>query len=324
MKRMLFLFALHALLALPMPGAAQNYDLLTGFHGETTYRYTRTGIPSTFMGGDTTSQFAEFDGTVLIRGDENYLPDGSAIIHSLAIRKRGMETIRTSRRIVSQQMLDVMVQDTIFETVGDGEGAGGNSLRGWVFPDSTWNSPPCPGIPDTTILYPYARMYRYYTPAAADSLDERNGFLHLRMLLTDCLDNAWRLEFHISRFSGRNEILISTFNFFDWSVDECYVLTLTPSVDEPGAPLSNRITLSCHPNPVGRTTTVRCELGQADRVQLLVHDIQGRIIRLLHQGPMTAGLHEFAFDASDLPNGVYACTLLTGDTAYSTQLMLLR
>ena len=240
MKRILFLLAL---LTLTMPATAQSYDLLSDFHDWNTFRYSRTGVPSTFMGGDTSSQFTEFDGTILIRDDENPSPDGSAIIHGLVLRKRGVETIRTSRRIISQQMLDIVTQDTIVETVGDAEGAGMNSLRGWLFPDTTWNSPPCPGIPDTLRLYPYGHLYRYYTPAPADSLDESGGFLHLRTLWTDCLDNAASREMLVRRFKRLYEIRLYTFNFFDWSVDERYSLTVTPSVGSP-EPLPDGISLS--------------------------------------------------------------------------------
>ena len=307
MIRLCFLLAL---LTLPIPGTAQSYDVLTGFHGETTFRYTRKGIPSTFMGTDTASRFTEFDGTLLIRGVENPSPDRSTIIHSLMIRKHGMESIRTSRRIVSEQMLDVVVLDTLVETVGDGEGAGRNSLRGWLFPDTVWNSPPCPGIPDTTIFYQYGHLYRNYTPSPADSLDERDDLLRLRTLQTDCLDNAWSSDFLLDRFSGLREMRFSSFNFLDWSSDERYILTVTPSVGSPEL-LPASIDMSCYPNPSAGDATIQITAQEAGSLRLLVHDLQGRVLHTLYDGWITPGDLDVRFDTRGLPGGRYYCTALT-------------
>ncbi len=323
MKKMLFLLALLPLLALPMPGAAQRYDVLNGFHGETTFRFTRTGLHSTFMGGDTTSQFTEFDGTVLIRGAFNSTPDGSAIIHSLELRKRGVETVKTVRRIVSQQMVDVMTQDTIIEAVGDSEGAGSNSLRGWLFPDTVWNSPPCPDTPDTLLLYPYGRMYRYYTPTPADSLDERDGYLHLRTLWTDCLDNAQSMEMVISPFHGLHAIRLYTFNFFDWSSDERYTITVTPSVEGSG-PVPIGISLSCYPNPSTGEAVIQVTAGEAGSLRLFVHDLQGRVLQILHDGRINAGAHDIRFATKGLASGQYYCTALTEHEIRTIPIVVLR
>lgn len=324
MKKMPLLPALLAFLLLPRPGAAQSYDLLgPGWGDERTFRLTRAGIPSTFMGGDTVSQFTEFDGTVLIRSEEHATPDGSAIIHGLELRKRGVETIRTSRRIVSQHMVDVATRDTIIETVGDGEGAGTNSLRGWMFPDTVWNSPPCPDIPDTALLYPYARMYRYYSPTPADSMDERDGYLHLRTLWTDCLDNAVSRELLVSRHGGLHEIRLYTFNFFDWSSDERYILTATPAVDKPEAPPYG-IHLSCYPNPSSADAVIHVDAVEITSLRLFVHDVQGRVLRILHDGRLGTGVHDIRFDTRGLANGQYYCTALTERSMRTIPLVVLR
>ncbi len=324
MKQMLLLPALLVFLVLPRPGAAQSYDLLgPGWGGEGMFRLTRTGIPSTFMGCDTVSQFAEFDGTVLIRSEQNATPDGSAIIHSLELRKRGVESIRTSRRIVSTQMVDIVTRDTVIETVGDGEGAGRNSLRGWMFPDSVWNSPPCPGIPDTSMLYPYARMYRYYSPAPADSMDERDGYLHLRTLWTDCLDNAVSRELLVSRHEGLHEIRLYSFNFFDWSSDERYILTVTPAIGNPEAP-PNGIHLTCSPNPSSGAAVIHVAAVESASLRLFVHDVQGRVLRILHDGRIDNGVHDIRFDTQGFANGQYYCTALTERSMRTIPLVVLR
>ena len=308
--RILYIFLI--MIAISAAGEAQSFDLLRAFtHEGVTFQYSRKGTPSTFMGGDTASQFSEFDGHCFIRDDEVFAPDGQTIRHNLNIRWTGQETVRTSRRIVSQKAVDTMTIETIIERLGDGGSTASNSLRGWLFPDSTWNSPPCPGIPDTNKLYPYPQFYRYYTPPGGDSLDVRDWTLHLRTLQTDCLDYGLQREFRCGPGDGLEEFIATEFNFFDWSKEERYTLTFAQSVDEQAYPTHCGLELSCYPNPVNATTMLRCEVTTQSIGRIVVHDVQGRIVRVLHDGWIHAGTMELPFDARGLPTGLYFCVCTT-------------
>ncbi len=63
------------------------------------------------------------------------------------------------------------------------------------------------------------------------------------------------------------------------------------------------------PNPFQDRTAIPLLLSRRMNVQLEVFNVQGQRLHTLWNGPLTEGLHQFAFDGSDLPNGVYLCRL---------------
>jgi hypothetical protein len=305
-----------------MTSHAQTFDLLDSFSSDNTFIYTRTGIPSTFMGGDTSSQFTEFDGLITINGDARETPDGMAIMHALTITRRGLETVRTSRRIVSQQSVTVIEADTLYEFLNGSEGCGSLPLRGWMFPDTTWNSPPCPNMPDTLRLYPYGQYYRFYTPAPSDSFDVADGVLRLRTLRTDCLDYAQQLEFRIERH-GLAEILRSEFNFFDWSSDERWRRTVTPGVED-SRQHPKVLTVTAHPNPAREYLSIHIAADQGGPFNVLLHDIHGRVLATSHDSMHENLAPDVTFDLRSFNSGMYFCTVLTATGAKTVPIIVLR
>lgn len=69
------------------------------------------------------------------------------------------------------------------------------------------------------------------------------------------------------------------------------------------------IDLVAGPNPFNPSTRIRYSLATALDVQLTVHDTAGRLVRILAEGPRSAGEHELVFDGSNLSSGVYFCRL---------------
>lgn len=59
------------------------------------------------------------------------------------------------------------------------------------------------------------------------------------------------------------------------------------------------------PNPFGEYTYIQVDLPLAARVDLQVYDVNGRLIRVLAAGNLSAGQHRFRFDANGLSGGVY-------------------
>lgn len=83
----------------------------------------------------------------------------------------------------------------------------------------------------------------------------------------------------------------------------------------PPAPFS----LSVHPNPLRVGGTVEFVTEGVHRVHLAVHDVLGRRVALLHEGPLPSGDHRFSFDASALSAGTYFVRATsTGATVTST------
>jgi hypothetical protein len=78
------------------------------------------------------------------------------------------------------------------------------------------------------------------------------------------------------------------------------------------------------PNPFNPATSITYSLAHAADVRLTVHDILGREIALLVDRELPPGTHTTAFDASDLPSGVYLCRLAAGGFAASRRMLMLR
>ena len=79
-----------------------------------------------------------------------------------------------------------------------------------------------------------------------------------------------------------------------------------------------------HPNPFNPTTTIPFTLYRDIHVRLAVHDQLGREIAVLVDGQLPAGRHERAFDATDLPGGVYHYRLTSAATSLTRTLTLVK
>jgi hypothetical protein len=59
------------------------------------------------------------------------------------------------------------------------------------------------------------------------------------------------------------------------------------------------------PNPFNSRSTIRFGLDKSGPTLLTLHDLTGRTVRLLAQGRLSAGEHQVALDAAELPAGLY-------------------
>jgi hypothetical protein len=67
-----------------------------------------------------------------------------------------------------------------------------------------------------------------------------------------------------------------------------------------------------YPNPFGGTvnsispvTNIKVEVFVPGEYKISVFDVVGKQIQLLHSGPLSTGVHSFAFDGTELPSGIY-------------------
>ena len=81
---------------------------------------------------------------------------------------------------------------------------------------------------------------------------------------------------------------------------------------------------SPYPNPFNPTTTIAFELRDAGLVSLRIFDVQGRQVACLNDGHLSAGKHEFAFDASRLSSGMYFAKIEAGDFKQTRKLLLMK
>jgi len=68
----------------------------------------------------------------------------------------------------------------------------------------------------------------------------------------------------------------------------------------------NNIKLNCYPNPVSETATIEFELkNSAQNVNVVVTDLNGKVVLRFDLGAQAAGSQSISFDASQLASGTY-------------------
>lgn len=81
---------------------------------------------------------------------------------------------------------------------------------------------------------------------------------------------------------------------------------------------------AAYPNPFASRTTIGFELPVAEHVTLKVYDVLGREVATLVDGVTPAGKQSVAFDAANLPSGVYLYRLDAGSTQLIQRVTVVR
>ena len=112
--------------------------------------------------------------------------------------------------------------------------------------------------------------------------------------------------------------------------EEPYCSTPTAVFEAPdGAPRAAARLLGAAPNPFNPHTTIRFELPRPARARLVVFDVRGGLVRVLVDGPQTAGHHEITWDGLDgsgrsVATGTYFYRLEADGISAARKLTLLR
>lgn len=79
-----------------------------------------------------------------------------------------------------------------------------------------------------------------------------------------------------------------------------------------------------YPNPFNPGTKIRYSIPQTSLVQIRVFNVLGREIEILVNEEKPAGTYEVAWNAIDLPSGVYFYQMRTGKFIQTKKMILLR
>jgi hypothetical protein len=94
----------------------------------------------------------------------------------------------------------------------------------------------------------------------------------------------------------------------------------------PQTELTQRAALSVYPNPFAGQLTLDFDIPQAGPATLAVFNLQGQMVRILHQGPMDAGQHRQQWDGTTesgapLPSGLYLVQLRSGEEVVNVKVL---
>jgi len=83
------------------------------------------------------------------------------------------------------------------------------------------------------------------------------------------------------------------------------------------------------PNPFNPSTAIEYEMPKADRIELQIYDLSGRVVRTLVEGQQAAGIHRVNWDGRDdesrpVPAGKYYYQIRMGDRVDSRGMVLIR
>jgi len=303
---------------------AQRFDFLKDYESGQSiiYQFTRSASPSEFF-NDTTSTIDIFTGTYRVYID-SILFDKIDSVKSfqLSIHKVGVLEVRNRVRLISSRNIDTLYESNIMEFVGDDYHSGLNRIKGWLIPDSVYQSPRC--LYDSTIFYPYNYYYRFYFFPSLDTFDLRGETLVLTNISTDCLDFGYTRTFRITKNDGLLERSFSLFNFFDWSFTDKFIKEEVSGIkiDEN---IPQEFTLyQNYPNPFNPSTKIKYALSSRQYATLKAYDVLGNEVATLVNEEKPAGNYEVEFDAAGLPSGVYFYQLKAGSFIETKKMIFLR
>jgi len=79
-----------------------------------------------------------------------------------------------------------------------------------------------------------------------------------------------------------------------------------------------------YPNPFNPETTIEFSIPRKSYVKLIVYDSIGNNIAILQDGFKEAGYYQIEFNGSNLPSGIYFCTLSSDDFISTKKMILLK
>lgn len=111
-----------------------------------------------------------------------------------------------------------------------------------------------------------------------------------------------------------------------WPDSSCITIVIDGpiAIDEPAQlPLAASLGQNC-PNPFNSSTNIYFTLAEASQAKLAIYNVLGQEIKILADGLMPGGNHEFQFDARGLPSGIYFYRLDTDGQNLARRMIILK
>lgn len=77
-----------------------------------------------------------------------------------------------------------------------------------------------------------------------------------------------------------------------------------------------------YPNPFNAQTTIKFRLPQTSYIELAVYSIIGEMVEKIVSAKLTAGIHQYIWDATAYASGLYYCKLISGQGLNNTRKLI--
>jgi hypothetical protein len=102
-----------------------------------------------------------------------------------------------------------------------------------------------------------------------------------------------------------------------------YSSTPADEIDDPLIP-TDFVLAQNYPNPFNPTTVIRFYMHETGKATLDIHNVLGQVVKTQSWDRLTRGWHEYTYEASSQPSGVYFYRLRTGNYSESKKMILLK
>ncbi len=152
-------------------------------------------------------------------------------------------------------------------------------------------------------------------------------------------DSAWtQVEIDISSIAdGQSTVYLrwvmgqtdGTGRFCGWNIDDVQIYGFQEAQSDAGEAPARHRPLTVHPNPFNPTTTVTYVVPEPRHVRLSVHDVSGRLVRVLVDRAVPAGDRQAVWDGraddgTPVATGVYFCRYDDGVEMRTIRMVLLK
>ena len=84
-----------------------------------------------------------------------------------------------------------------------------------------------------------------------------------------------------------------------------------------------------YPNPFNPNTNIDISLSSSSNIQLLIFDLNGRLIKKIAEGNFNSGRHSFTWNGTsengqEVSSGVYIYNLISNERVFSKKMLLLK
>ena len=120
----------------------------------------------------------------------------------------------------------------------------------------------------------------------------------------------------------RSEVLLTATG--DFSIEE-ELATNTEEYIDSEVVLPTAIALSkAYPNPFNPSTSFSLDVANAGNVSVMVYNVNGRLVDVLHEGHMNSGPQNFTWNAGNVASGMYIVKATTAGISVSEKVMLIK